>query len=480
MARRGKKKSQSTPKLEACSSCGALVAPKNMQSHKQKVHSGSGSSRASNPPRARPKGKGQVAIRGNNSLRGHLGSIAGIDSTRFIWRYLHPCDEVLHGATRIPDMWSGTSAALELRTMKLISSPASAAEVGTWDLLYLSLPHSELAGYVLTRPSGGEWITQSDANRGTTWTGYVLDYRTLGGSSYETPMQAEAVSTSSKPTSINLNTSSVRGVFKGVTINLVATALTNQGMIYSGQWSQTPEKKLRVTHDWWTTDPKNLEAEAWEWSDLPGSPEALDNRSGGLVVHQAKQGAYIPHKYSEPTHRWREVGASSDWIRIGLSDATKDDFVYVGTSPVPDPDPTNPNGRLLNVTSPLDVNCACTIMMGLDVKASVQIKVRSGIECVVSPNSAWGGFSESSAPYDPRSLEVARKAEDDLQQAYPASYNDFGILSGILGGILKSLAATGISAGANWLVGKIRGMGGGAGSPVAARALGRMQDIPLD
>nr|QJI53780.1 MAG: capsid protein [Hepeviridae sp.]QJI53788.1 MAG: capsid protein [Hepeviridae sp.] len=80
---------------------------------------------------------------------------------------------------------------------------------------------------------------------------------------------------------------------------------------------------------------------------------------------------------------------------------------------------------------------------GISGAASIKLKGRLTLQAVVEPGSRWEGFAQPTAKEDLVALEVARNAASKLQNAYPAKYNDNGLLSGILKNLVSKVPVVG-------------------------------------
>lgn len=409
-------------KLVVCKTCGAKV--KNLGRHVAKAHQKSPSPVQSTVPRA-PKGKKEQAggydpyMSGTTNLLRpvvdrHLGTSA--EGRRYALRHLHPCDETLAGGERIPDEWAGSSAALELRARGRVAAPGQ----GSWDCALLCFPSPDCPVVIVTRSSGAEWPTAPGTRT-------PIQFPIL-------PLQHG----SGVPGRLAHMASSYRGVYKGVTVHHVKSSLNNQGMVYAGQWSQIPDVELDTSTN--PAQPVNL------YNSLPLEIDDLYGKDASMTAREAKEGVYMPFRFSQPTYTYQAGTATT-------GKATSVQYTYFktdGSEQLSTVD--NTNGSWCNTSPHIGLNMGVILFTGLDVTASLDVKVRQGLEVITEARSPWSGFLETGPPLDRMALDRVRYVSSQLAGSYPSAYNDFGLLSGPI----AALAAKAVLGGAlGWGTSKV-------------------------
>lgn len=72
------------------------------------------------------------------------------------------------------------------------------------------------------------------------------------------------------------------------------------------------------------------------------------------------------------------------------------------------------------------------IFTGMSAEATLVLDLVQGWEVVVTPGSSFAQFANTSPPHDPQALEAYHEIRRHLMDAYPAAYNDWDKLWGVI------------------------------------------------
>jgi len=265
-----------------------------------------------------------------------------------------------------------------------------------------------------------------------------------------------------------------RHQYKSLTAHLICSDLTNQGEVYSAQFSPIPVAKTGQIGV--QTNATNSLPNCFVGSTVfvPGNEAQMTTMAPDCYVGAAKDGVYIPHRLCGPTQPFAhtELPYCLNSLTINNTPALITGMTYGGMSytnqavlglpgamyctqytqgPISFGGSAFPwiNQVWNQVTEPFrsgydtgydNMNVSVTIFRGLTSStgvggvggASIMLKAVCGLEVVTAPSSPDRVFCKPAACYDPRALEAYYAASLELRDAYPASYNAFGSLLSVL------------------------------------------------
>lgn len=357
----------------------------------------------------------------HNVLRQRLLRILGssVDASAFVMKTIHPMDEVIgQGSFKIPDTTTGATVSPEGRFQISIPAPGGLTNGQTWDA-DVWIPNSIDVPLVYRTYVSGSQPTTID-----TWTcpkvpAFPYGDFTLGNGKINT-----------YPKLSNL-VDNHRGVYKGVTMHLIANALNDSGVVYAGQWADSPAATVEAV------DP--LEADTvipgLQYSFQPVTEDALYQKQPGTVSWEARRGVYMPLKYMQPVH--------------DLVPAATPGFIATRTpAGVPDYLKTSPGlnvGNFVATAGHCNFQSGMILFRGLNAGATLRLKFKEGIEATPQANSDWTPYVEASPLYDPKAMATQVQLAQRMELGFPADYNDD---SNILGSIWS------------WVRGAVKAVGG--------------------
>lgn len=312
---------------------------------------------------------------------GSRGNAIRPEAGAWLQRHINPAHGPL-GAAPIPDHTSVPSVVAEFRETLVLNTPTPGS-TDTWNADFLVMPASNMFG--LHRA----WSTT--AGQGDTFAGL----------------------TSWAPPSI------VAGAYRfthvGITIELVANALSDQGTVYAGQTN--PNICLDVG--------QSLAAAAMAVAG-PAPPQTTQTLVRDDPRHYqglAKGGVYMPLKLAKPMVPYQQT------VQTGR---------LIWRNEAGTPFNVGVNGQAFGFTT----NDLCTynvgviLFRGLSSTATLMVRTRLGIEAT-DAYTAWYPFVRPSAMLDECALEAAALASQSTPNGYPASANDFWTILRAIGAALR-------------------------------------------
>jgi len=276
--------------------------------------------------------------------------------------------------------------------------------------------------------------------------------------------------------------SKARIVGKGLTFELNANAINNQGRVVSGQLNLETETVKPTPYGKQTaTGSAELNATAQPVSGceliFPNSEDFLVAQCPGVYQHEAIHGAYVVHKFDSPLTSY-QMGDTGPYGDIAVTDGgttvldsgpasylygtysngarsgsgnyivfTDDsrykapsDTTVQGISPFyPGTTTGTSAGECIHpwVSMPNGLTGSVTFFTGLVVGtattgATVRVKTRMFLECLSSGFAGTAPFVHPSPLYDDQAITNVVKLAQVAPDAYPASYNGFGDILGSL------------------------------------------------
>jgi hypothetical protein len=434
-------------------------------------------------------------------------------------RALHPASE--KASPGLPDESSTFVLRPDFRIASTIMPPAGA---GQWDCFMWIPPGDCNALYYATGPSPVDFSTPVCPNGVEVGVIQLQSQTVYSDVSKPYNVQYGAATTEYLTNIPSLRAAAFRHQFKSVTVEQIASAVSDQGQVYAGQFSPLLRTVGLVTTIGYDSaivipgsdPPANFGLIAQHYTTiLPTDEASLSRMNPDFYQAPSREGLYMPLRLSGPAQPFarstsgqcvHEVDGAAGFLSQGACEApigallTPESGALEATpSVIPWPfravtnqQVTVPGGSLVALPGRLvldtgydHMNVGVAIFRGLQggtqgsFGASLQVKVIAGLEIAPTPGQGDAVFAERPAPYEPRAMEAYYKLCLELKGTYPARYNSFeDILDAIsdvaskvwnnvepaLVGGLSSLATSGIGMLSN-AVGRRMGMlGGRAGS----------------
>lgn len=429
-----------------CPVCKTIVRKDRLAQHIAKVHN------TVRPPAQGPMMKPARADR--KALRGERDMIPVRNRAQFVglrkqlvmesveaeeWaiRALSPCDERVQNGRQIPDGSSANSAVVTSRIITAITPPPGDT-TELWNFLAIVPPFPDLAfAYKVWKSSQ----TVDDV----TWT--PVPYRNVS------PGHLDVYSGTSGPqlspnlvsnSTLDLETEQIRQTMKGLTFNLNASALTNQGMVLAAQYGD----KITKASDYPITTssspdppPADVTQGAWIVEDVPTTTDQIFAKDTHAMRGPARLGAYLPLKFNDQQSDYQplslnryKVDSTSDKVNDGPLP-----IVFKSTSDVQALGTNNflcfaygPSGTGHSdaVVSPSTTNMQTGVVYfeGLSPQASMDVKTVAAVEVIPKGESTWTGFAEESPESAPTAQIQVHNIQRRTPSAFPASYNFLGTL----------------------------------------------------
>jgi len=350
-------------------------------------------------------------------------------------KILHPCVEAANSVTKIPDGAVSTSVVMERRDEFEIAAPADATTTSNYNVLVVSNP------FLISTQMVIRWLeTQSVApgdleslltgmygeNAVTARIYPNFETLTIGTNTYDRSiLQADVLSPQIRGldnSGISTYLKSIRRTYMGVTTELNASDLFNQGRVITGQW--TPDIALSV----------NAPAAGGAYPIyemlLPALTSSTIVQSDEFCRQaEAKTGSYVPIRPCSP--QW-DFSPSSEWREVWA-------VFPGGPDPTPNPEDT---GRDLQLRG---WSIAVDLWIGIAAQSTLRIKRLEGLEIVPSSASTFSPFATPALPDDIRAKMIISEFARKQPHAFPADFNDLGeMVSDILGGLMGALGSLGL------------------------------------
>lgn len=364
-----------------------------------------------------------------NRLRRNPQAIADTAAgRRWALRALHPNDESAGGGAPIPDLSLSQSANLEVRHGTIVTAPNDAVtDKSNWDCQFIVLPFPDVALAYRRRKAGNDWsffyILNPLQNQVTPGS-FIHEDDTHGFEPGTLPALSES-------------TTSTRQSFRGLTVELNANSISDQGYMTAGQWGAKPSMVPLVPS---TKNGSQITAEIDHYvvESIPGEPDQIIRQCPEAGQWTARQGVYIPCYPTDPTHPYESTGVnvvnnSGDAIvsmgkpvllRGNNADAIQytPELVYYGTS----------STAAATSACFINQNLATVIFSGLDHTANLFLKMRSGVECIPQRESPMAAFTETAPMVDTKALQFVQAMASRIPICYPAKYNSAGLLGALI------------------------------------------------
>lgn len=383
---------------------------------------------------------------------------------------ISPCDERFQEGLQLPDLATVESAVITSRQITAVTGPSGTGEL--WNFLAVAAPFPDVA-FLYKR-----W-QPSDVTDITTLPWKAVSYRNLLSGGMKMPGSSTdpvVFARQDTPGTLLTNAEEYRQTAKGLTFNLNAPSIMNQGMVLIAQYG---EKLVLVPDHVYTYNSLNFAA--LEVGGLPATGTEINSKNIGPVLvmdevpqtteqifqkdphavrQMAKLGAYLPLKFNDPVSPLQGVSKASLRSRNGTSEALKpqDNLVPViletavtgQTDPirqwVQQPGTATPTADFATVLCSAgytNMQCGVVYFEGVALGASIDIKVVSALEVVATGDSAWSGFMRTSPEDDDKVQKQVHAVQRRLPSGFPSSYNFLGTLltkvAPILGGIAVDL-----------------------------------------
>lgn len=258
----------------------------------------------------------------------------------------------------------------------------------------------------------------------------------------------------------------MRQTYKGDTFRYVGTTLENSGTAIAAKYP-TSSQLLDYTFPSRSAQTTELNDKSEEDEKTFDSPDGLRLKDIASIESQQSQNERALPPVENTVMRYQMLIApplstqSLTAADPGAYTGEARDGVYTINYRVSDNLPWHETsqGRMVNFTgggsyfrairnlgrSYVDIICnewevGVTAFTGLNSNASIQQENRTGIEYVAQPGSRYSSLQDDAPCYDPLPLTVAQRVAMATKSGYPAAYNDWGKMWGVIKGIIPTLA----------------------------------------
>jgi len=392
-----------------------------------------------------------------NSIRSRMPRRLGSTLEGSMWalRALHPCDDSTGGGLPIPDLSQTNSANCETRHLTILSAPADLPNGELWDLQVVILPFSDAVCAYRKRqtssldPAWSYWH-MVDLTNGTIKPGH----NTFSNITF--PFGVNSLPT------LNKDASAFRQSFKGLTIEMDASALFDQGMVTSGQWgTQADVEEFKSVFNQ-ALFPNLVDFSPMKHVLLKGIPRNKTDVLGACPNAgdwPAKHGVYMPMRFTQNTHDYKEATGTevqntsvdpSTTLTSGMPILLYD--VNSADNPGTVQYPANliwdslnsygPQGSYYTTAGDINQNLGTCIFSGLHSSAKLSLKTRTGLEFVAVADTTMAAFMSQAPLKDDVALNLVQATQTRLPVVYYAKYNSLGMLLPLIGKAAATILPT--------------------------------------
>jgi hypothetical protein len=225
-----------------------------------------------------------------------------------------------------------------------------------------------------------------------------------------------------------------RGMYAGMTITFDAPALKDQGRLIAAQLPLLQEPVNGVVEI--AQNPTGfpfVTANVASFGDIPINEDGLFQASPGAIVHEAREGVYIPLRFNQPVHDFTDIYARIDGVAPPpvLAYLREDDGDH-SLLTFRDQDRFN-----VSVEGVYNFLTGVVLFRGIDPAANLSVKTRLGVEAQVGRASAAAPFQHQSPPLDREAIDFVTRFSQEEAMAYPACYNDDNDMMQVIKQFLK-------------------------------------------
>lgn len=381
---------------------------------------------------------------------------------------LHPNVETVTAAAGIPDHTSVPVVTPEFRVNHIITGSGGTGE-GLDDLDIIVIGASDLA-FIYRRydanktPVNDQWIPVYFPGTGPS-VRQVLAYPTDPGNTKTIGITAGFMGEV---------LGKARGMYGGFTLVHDAPMTRDEGRIVAAQLGITETASLirsevALFNTTGTTEYSEQDMNSVSLGNIPFTEDELFQASPGAIVHEVRDGIYMPLRFRDPVHIFNEVqnAKSTDKSRDGLVPAVlvyyrAEDNKYV-TLRGGDPFPTK--GLRVNIGTECVLNFLTGVILirGMSKQANLSAKMRIGVQGMVVVASPLSSFQHEAPLLDQKAIDMVTKMGQEMPMAFPAYYNDSNALMGLIKALLPHLGS---------LLGALGIPGGGAIGTLVGGLLG--------
>lgn len=256
-----------------------------------------------------------------------------------------------------------------------------------------------------------------------------------------------------------------RAMYNGITVHLDAPTLADQGRLVAAQLpfetkeGQVTGAYLHVTDSQPGTSVRSLTPQQVFVfpEDFPYNESSLFQATPGAVVWEAREGVYMPMRFKEPVHLFE-----ADRLETFFATKTSGGSTTVLQGVAEGVDTVT---RMLTVGVPNNMLAGVILVRGIDKRANLNVKTRLGLESLVEGPTPVAPFQHASPVLDRTAIDTVTRLSQASPMAYPAEYNDFGAILGVIKNVLTNI------------VKPVSGALGGLGIPVVSDIAGGVNSV---
>lgn len=404
----------------------------------------------------------------SRALREPKSALTGLTPRALAWaeRAISPCDERFGTGAQIPDMSVAKSAVL---TERIITTIAAIGTGTTWNLIIATPPLPDVAFLYKAYDSSVDPISVD-------WK--TVTYRDINFGTLALPGGASVATSPTLPgeqDTLNNYATGYRQTMKGLTVELNASALTNQGMVLTAQYADMAYIKSDTVYIYngaSTIVGEPLSSNvgpAIILKEIPQTTDAMFAKDPQAVRMRARMGSYMPLKFNLPVSVMEAVettelhhdgtGAESDAFRWAMPVFIEGDGStgagHGEYQPIIISDHSGPYKNVLATCGMTNMQVGQIFFEGLSPNASIDVKTIASLEVVAAAPSPWAGFMEDAPPESDEAQKQVHAIQRYMPSGHPAKDNLTGALLNFALPIISHIAGPLIRYAANKFGGSI-------------------------
>ncbi len=366
---------------------------------------------------------------------------------------LHPA--ATHECPGVPDMYEGQIITPDYRDSVVVGP--NAAVTGDWDLMVLQIPGDVNGFAYATGPSGVDFTLPITSIPSNTTTGATANQLNSAFSVGFIELTGTAITFPSHNSfQLQAQPWEWRNRYRGLTCYMTASALYDQGTVFASSFSSTFVRSGPIVDPNVVSGGSTPSLAVVHAFNLPLDETSLQLVSPKPYVAPARHGVYVPSRFLDFDLSPIEFVKNSDVVWPTTSGVN----FLSNASGTPVPAITYP--QFLNASgvpswvsgaftearvagnSQMDTNqsgmtSSIVIFRGLANQARITVRSYYGLEIVPTNSSTQRQFAKPAPAYSEVALRTYAAIQHELAYCFPASYNSWGDLLGVIDKVAKVL-----------------------------------------
>jgi hypothetical protein len=341
-----------------------------------------------------------------------------VSGQRWALKAVHPNGEMVTSAAGIPDHTHIPVVTPEYRSNYVIEGLGGTANDNV-DIIFIGSPDLSFLWRRYQAGTTGNDTWNAVYYSASQALSYIRNYETA-------PDSAEPGGTKVQAAVVNGNSGTqyarARAMYAGITVTMDAPALKDQGRCVAAQLPLMKDQQFQAVEVVQTGTPAYplVEANSIYMGEVPLTEDDLFQTTPGAVVHEAREGVYIPLRFNEPVHNFISLDPASETSGAPVLSHKR----------VNDPDSSvltfrsSTTGRQYGCEGAFNMLTGVILFRGIDATTNLSVKTRIGVEAQVDRSSSSAPFQHQSPPLDREAIDFVTRFAQEEAMAFPACFND--------------------------------------------------------